>query len=129
MHLWIRAFCFVANARDSYGYHCALRLASHPDPPCLLSARLVQSFPRINSKTSICLHMRRMHGAQEGRKPLSMGVSLPNVLVVPRTSDITIFEQPINGIEKNHRVRNCAHTTRMRVPGQPLTRTRQSSQK
>src|SRR5690606_32948492 len=36
MHLRIRAACCVANARDSYGYRCALRLAFHPDPQRLL---------------------------------------------------------------------------------------------
>ncbi|MFA7668638.1 MAG: hypothetical protein WCX93_04750, partial [Burkholderiaceae bacterium] len=49
-HLWNRAICFVANARDSYGYHCALRLASHADPQRPLSARLDQRVPRAQDK-------------------------------------------------------------------------------
>jgi hypothetical protein len=32
VHLRSRAVCFVANARNSGGYCCALRLAVHPDP-------------------------------------------------------------------------------------------------
>ena len=38
-HLRSRAVCGVANPRDSYGYRCGLRLASHPDPQRLLTAR------------------------------------------------------------------------------------------
>jgi len=44
MHPRIRAPCCVANARDSTGYRCALRLALHPEPWRLLTARIIQSF-------------------------------------------------------------------------------------
>jgi len=43
LHPRNRAVCCVANARDSYGYHCALRLASHPDPGRRLTVRVIQS--------------------------------------------------------------------------------------
>jgi hypothetical protein len=44
LHLPVRAFCGVANPRDSYGYHCGLRLAVHPERQRILSARLIQRF-------------------------------------------------------------------------------------
>ena len=43
--LSIRAFCGVANPRDSYGYHCGLRLAAHPERQRILAARLIQRLP------------------------------------------------------------------------------------
>ena len=45
VHLRNRAVCGVANARNSDGYCCALRLAAHPDPQRTLSARFVQRVP------------------------------------------------------------------------------------
>ncbi len=45
MHLRTQAICCVANVRDGYGYHCALRLASHSHPERLLTARIIQSLP------------------------------------------------------------------------------------
>ena len=45
MNLRPRAVCGVANARNSYGYCCALRLAAHPDPQSTLSAQFVQRIP------------------------------------------------------------------------------------
>ncbi|NYT25692.1 GntR family transcriptional regulator [Alcaligenaceae bacterium] len=77
MHLWIRAVCFVANARDSDGYHCALRLASHPDPQCLLSARLVQSFLKQAPNSS----WRRPHFRSRAIFP-----SRPGRLLIDRVS-------------------------------------------
>ncbi len=46
VHLRTRAVCGVANARNSCGYCCALRLAAHPDPQRTLSAQFVQRIPR-----------------------------------------------------------------------------------
>ena len=59
-HVWNRAICFVANARDSYGYHCALHLASHCYPRRPLPARLDQrvSSHRLNTKN---LRATRFH--------------------------------------------------------------------
>lgn len=36
-----QAVCGAANPRDSYGYHCGLRLAPHHDPQRPLIARLI----------------------------------------------------------------------------------------
>jgi len=41
----VGALCGVANARNSCGYCCALRLAAHPDPQRTLSAQFVQRIP------------------------------------------------------------------------------------
>lgn len=44
-HLRLRAVCLVANARRSYGYCCACRLAVHPDQQRPVTARFVQRIP------------------------------------------------------------------------------------
>jgi len=47
------AVCGVANPRNSFGYSCGLRLASHPDPQRTLAARVLQSVPRGMRGTSL----------------------------------------------------------------------------
>jgi hypothetical protein len=46
---WFWAVCGVANARHSYGYGCALRLAAHPKPRRADSLRIIQRFLRENT--------------------------------------------------------------------------------
>jgi hypothetical protein len=44
-HLFTRRTEYAKQSwslRDSYGYHCGLRLAAHPERQCMLSARRIQ---------------------------------------------------------------------------------------